>query len=112
MKPRQRYQWVGKTSKEWAGLTRHFRENVQECSRAGVRAQSSQIRKIAGVAKGRADSQRRRVQRFVKQGMAMGPCFRQWTKSVLKSIKAGPITLVVDETKRQDQLGVMLVGIA
>lgn len=79
MKPRQRYQWVGKTSKEWAGLTRHFRENVQECSRAGVRAQSSQIRKIAGVAKGRADSQRRRVQRFVQGSpVVKGPPDAVW----------------------------------
>ncbi|MCU0497743.1 MAG: hypothetical protein MUF87_10360 [Anaerolineae bacterium] len=56
MNLRKRYQWVKKNSKTWNGVSRHFRENVSWFSRGVVRAQSSQLRKIAGVSGERADS--------------------------------------------------------
>ena len=48
MSPKKLYQWIGRTSKEWRGTTRHFRAAVVTFSRGVVRAQSSQGRKIAG----------------------------------------------------------------
>jgi hypothetical protein len=111
MNQRKLYQWVGKVSKSWSGMTRHFRENVQVFSRAVVRSQSSQVRKIAGAAGGRADSQRRRLQRFVHQSQALQPFFIGWTRSVVKALKQGELVLVVDETKLKAVFGVMVVGV-
>lgn len=111
MNLRKLYQWVGKMSKDWDGVTRHFRENVQVFSRAVVRAQSSQIRKIAGMAGGRADSQRRRLQRFVGQQAVLPVFFRGWTNSVVKTLQQRQVVLVVDETKLKAAFGVMVVGV-
>ena len=111
MNLRKLYQWVKKSSKTWNGVTRHFRENVQVFSRGVVRAQSSQIRKIAGVSGGRADSQRRRLQRFVAQPQPMNAFFQGWTRSVVKQLKLRTVVLVVDETKLKAVLGVMTVGV-
>lgn len=111
MNLRKLYQWVGKTSKGWEGVTRHFRENVRVFSRGVVRAQSSQIRKIAGASGKRADSQRRRLQRFVQQQQPLNHFFQGWTSSVVKAIKQRQIVLVVDETKLKAALGVMVVGV-
>jgi hypothetical protein len=111
MNQRKLYQWVGKVSKSWSGVTRHFRENVQVFSRAVVRSQSSQIRKIAGSAGGRADSQRRRLQRFIHQSQPLEQFFVAWTGSVVKALKQRQIVLVVDETKLKAVFGVMVVGV-
>ncbi len=111
MSQRKLYQWVRKTSKTWGGVTRHFRENVRVFSRAVVRSQSSQVRKIAGVAGGRADSQRRRLQRFMKQGQPLSAFFVGWTRSVVKALKTRQVVLVVDETKLKAALAVMGVGV-
>lgn len=111
MNLRKLYQWVSKTSKDWDGVSRHFRENVQVFSRAVVRAQSSQLRKIAGMAGGRADSQRRRLQRFVGQEQPLNAFFSAWTTSVVKALKQRQIVLVVDETKLNARFGVMVVGV-
>src|SRR5689334_12409711 len=111
MNQQKLYQWVGKVSKSWEGVTRHFRENVCVFSGAVVRSQSSQVRKIAGAAGGRADSQRRRLQRFVHQQQALDPFFSGWTKSVVNRLKQKQIVLVVDETKLKTQFGVMVVGV-
>jgi hypothetical protein len=110
MNLRQLYQWVRKSSKDWCGLTRHFRENVAVFSRAVVRAQSSQVRKIAGMAGGRADSQRRRLQRFLHRSEALPVFFRAWTHNVVKTLKQAQVVLVVDETKLKATFGVMVVG--
>jgi hypothetical protein len=111
MNLRKLYQWVGKTSKGWSGVTRHFRESVQVFSRGVVRAHSSQIRKIAGASGGRADSQRRRLQRFIANEQPMAHFFSGWTRSVVTRLKPRVLVLVVDETKLKAALGVMVVGV-
>lgn len=111
MNPKQLYHWVRRVSKTWTGVTRHFRENVCVFSRAVVRAESSQIRKIAGCAGGNADSQRRRLQRFVKRPQPLNAFFQAWSNSVGQALKLRSVVLVVDETKLKDQLGVMVVGL-
>jgi len=110
MNQRKLYQWVRKTSKRWEGVNRHFRENVVVFSRAVVRAESSQIRKIAGMAGGQADSQRRRLQRFVKQEQELALFFKNWTQSVVKAVGERSVVLVIDESKIKAQFGVMVVG--
>jgi hypothetical protein len=112
MNPRKLYQWVRKTSKGWQDVNRHFRENVTVFSRAVVRAESSQIRTIAGVAGGSADSQRRRLQRFVAQQQPLSAFFKNWTRSMVRALGSQSVVLVVDETKLKGRFGVMVVGIA
>src|SRR5690349_5313242 len=112
MNQRKLYQWVRKTSKGWEGMSRHFRENVAVFSRAVVCAESSQIRKIAGMAGGQADSQRRRLQRFVKQEHDLSTFFKNWTRSVMKALGERSVVLVVDESKLKAQFGTMAVGLA
>lgn len=111
MNSRRLYQWVRRESKGWAGVSRHFRENVVVFSRAAACAQSSQIRGIAGYAPGQADSQRRRLQRFVKTEQPLGLFFVGWTRSVMRALSSKTVVLVVDETKLKDKVGVMLVGV-
>jgi hypothetical protein len=110
MNRKQLYQWVDNTSKEWRGFTDHFQENVAHFSRGVVRAQQSQIRKIAGCVEGVAESQRRRLQRFVKKQVAMERWFGVWTQSILKTFSPDEVVLAVDETKLEDRFGVMVVG--
>jgi hypothetical protein len=115
MSLRQLYRWVAGVSKEWAGVTRHFRANVAHFSRGVVRSGSSQIRKVAGMVEGQADSQRRRLQRFVERGQPLESFFGLWTRSVLENLglpRWETVVLVVDETKVKDRFGVLVVGVA
>lgn len=112
MNLRKLYHWVKKTSKGWDGVTRHFRQNVLIFSRAVVKAQSSQIRTIAGMAGGKAESQRRRMQRFISQQLDLGIFFKAWTGSVMRELKQKEVVIIVDETKLHDKIGIMLVGVA
>lgn len=111
MNQRKLYQWVEKISKGWEGVSRHFQENVVVFSRAVVRAESSHIRKLAGMAGGQADSQRRRLQRFVAQDQPLPTFFKNWTGSVVKALGQKTVVLVVDETKLKTVFGVMVVGL-
>ena len=111
MNPKRLYHWVRHVSKTWSGVTRHFRESVCVFSRAVVRAESSHLRRIAGCAGGNSDSQRRRLQRFVKRPQPLEVFFAAWTQSVMRHVKPSQVVLVVDETKLKDRLGVMVVGL-
>ena len=112
MTTRKLYQWVKQTSKSWVGFTDHFQENVTVFSRGVVLSQSSHLRKIASVVAGRPDSQRRRLQRFVKQDHDMNRYFAHWTKSIVSSLKLKNLVLIVDETKLKARFGVMVVALA
>jgi hypothetical protein len=111
MSLRKRYQWVKRISKDWEGVSRHFRANVEVFSRGVVRAQSSQLRKIAGDSGGRTDSQRRRLPRFLATSPPMNAFFQHWTRSVVETLKQRRIVLVVDETKLKAAFGVMVMGV-
>ena len=105
------YQWVSETSKEWQGFSRHFQENVRHFSEGVARVRHSQVRKIAGGVRGEAESQRRRLQRFVSREVELAHWFGEWTRSVVKRLAPSEIVLVVDETKLEDRFGVMVVGL-
>src|SRR5215475_15756182 len=108
MNQRGLYQWVRRESKKWRGVGRHFGANVAVFSRGVVASKSSHIRAIASCVGGKADSQRRRLQRFVAQEKDLKDFFREWTKSVVMALGAKEIVLAVDETKLRDKLGVMM----
>lgn len=62
---------------------------------------------------GKADSVERRLQRFLGNGLiSIEACCRGWAKWVIASLVEGEITLLVDETKLGEWLGVMVVGLA
>ena len=111
MNQRRVYRWLKASSKRWTGMTRHFKQNVVHFSAGVARANSSQVRKIAGMSGGRADSQRRRLQRFVANQQPMEAFFVSWTKSGLERIAGSRIVLAVDETKIENRLAVMVVGV-
>lgn len=111
MNQRQVYRWLKKSTKRWSGMTRHFKQNVLHFSAGVARANSSQMRKIAGMSAGRTESQLRRLQRFVAQEQPMEAFFVSWSKSVLERIASPLIVLAVDETKIADRLAVMVVGV-
>lgn len=110
MNPRTLYRFAVKVSKRLEG-TRHFKENVCVFSRAVVLAQSSQLRKLAGVSGQRADSGRRRLQRFVAQRQPLEAFFVSWTRQVLEMVTSRDAVLVVDETKLGARLAVMVVAL-
>jgi hypothetical protein len=103
---------VKQSSKEWTGTTRHFKRAVIEFSRGVVLARSRHIRKVAGCVGGKADSQRRRLQRFVGREQPMSDFFSGWTHSLLRTVKLKRVVLIVDETKLRAEWGVMVVGLA
>ena len=110
MNRKRLYQWVRQESKQWAGVSRHFRENVVVFSAGVARSGSSQLRKIAGCVGGRAESARRRLQRFVSGKAALATFFAGWSASVVRATGVKTVILVVDETKLKDKLGVMIVA--
>jgi len=112
MNPSQLYQWVENLSKDWVGFSRHFKQNVRVFSGGVARSQSSQIRRIAGCVGGKNESQRRRLQRFVRQKLEMSTFFKNWSSSLVADLAPAKITLVVDETKLKQDFGVMVVGLA
>lgn len=106
------YRWVKACSKDWDGTTRHFKASVEVFSQGVVRAKSSHLRTIAGCVGGKADSQRRRLQRFVKGTQPLPRFFQGWTRSVVRQAGVKRVVLIVDETKLRDEWGVMVVGLA
>jgi hypothetical protein len=112
MNQRRLYRFGARFSKRLKGTTRHFRENVRVFSRAVVLARSSQVRRIAAASGGRADSQRRRLQRFVAQAQPMRLFFVYWVRQVLELAPSRTVVLVVDDTTIGGRVKVMVVGLA
>ena len=110
------YHWVKKMSKNWAkaGYSRHFCEAMVIFSKGVAKAKSSQIRKISANVGGQRNSQRRRLQRFVKREVDRMLWFKVWTQIVVKTIgaKSKRLILIVDEVKIEDRFGAMVVGLA
>lgn len=106
------YQGLHALSKQWQGVTRHFRASVVTFSQGVARARSTHLRKIAACSQGQLNSQRRRLQRFVGRKLNLTHFFGEWTRSVMTQVAPTEVTLVVDETKLKNRFGVMVVGLA
>jgi len=111
MNSRKLYRWIKRESKKWGRVNRHFRENVVMFSRGAGLACSSQLRKIAGCVAGNAESNRRRLQRFVNREVDLAGFFAEWSGTLVKAVQQQEVVLVVDETKLKDRQSVMLVGL-
>src|SRR5258706_748549 len=80
-----------------------------------MKAEGSQQQKVARHMRGREKvaSGARRIRRFVSnKGLDMAAFFAEWSGGVVRAGGGQSITLLVDETKIHDRLGVMMVGIA
>lgn len=108
---RKFYHWLREMSKDWTGLTRHARANIVLFSQGVARANHSQLRRVAGCVGGRAESQRRRLQRFVRDGIDVWQFFAVWTASLVRALRLKELVLAVDETKIGNQFGVLVVGL-
>lgn len=112
MNRRRLYRWAKEAVKGWTSGSRHQRENVGIMSRGVVSGQSSHLRDIAGGAGGKADSQLKRLKRFLVSSMDWRGYFAGWTRYVVKAFKLKQVVLIVDETKLNARFGVMVVGVA
>src|SRR5262245_50859865 len=110
MNTRKLYHWLKATTRKWKGLTRHQQANIQRFSRAVVCAESCHERKLASSVGSKPNSQRRKLQRFLGSKVVMKGFFQQWTQAVVERFGLSNLTLVVDETKIDDRIGVMVVG--
>lgn len=89
--------------------------NVALFSYGVIRAESSQQGAIArAVSCGeQVESSARRFRRWLaNEGVAMSAFFECWSRWVVERLGMDEVTLLVDETKLADCIGVMMVGVA
>lgn len=109
------YQWEEKIREHLPSLNSWQTANVALFSYGVIRAQSCDENRIAQqVVEGeKLASTQRRWRRFLSNAaFPLREFFEEWTRWVVSALKMSEITLLVDETKLQDQMGVMMVGIA
>jgi Transposase DDE domain len=109
------YQWEDEIALHLPSLNGWQAANVALMSYGVIKAEGSQQQKVARQMRGREKvaSGTRRIRRFLSnKGLDMAAFFREWSAWVVRAVDSQSITLLVDETKIHDQLGVMRVGIA
>jgi hypothetical protein len=109
------YQWESELAAHLPSLNTWQTQNVALFSYGIVRAESCQQGQVARqVACGEAvESTGRRWRRFLDNDQFPLVSFcRDWTAWVVAALGCEHITLLVDETKLHDRIGVMIVGIA
>jgi hypothetical protein len=90
-------------------------ENIGLFTYGVIKAESCQQAQIARQVNSgeRVESATRRWRRFLANGaFPLAQFFVQWTRWVVTALGSPNVTLVVDETKLQDRIGVMVVGVA
>jgi hypothetical protein len=115
MNPTLLYQWQERLGKHLPSLNKWQMQNVALFSLGIIQARSSQQRHIVEhlAAMGQADSLKRRLQRFLaNEQVEMATFFAEWTGWVTHACPQSHYTLLVDETKLGDRLGVMVVALA
>src|SRR5258708_5817062 len=109
------YQWEQEIALQLPSLNCWQAANVALMSYGVLKAEGSQQQKIARQMRGREKvaSGSRRIRRFLSnKSLDMGAFFKEWSGWVVRALGSQSITLLVDETKIHDQLGVLMVGIA
>jgi len=115
MNDRILYQWEQEIAAHLPSLNAWQVANVALMSYGVMKAEGSQQQKVARHMRGRekVESGARRIRRFVSnKGLDMAAFFKEWSGWVVRALGSQAITLLVDETKIHDRLGVMMVGIA
>jgi hypothetical protein len=109
------YQWEQLLSAHLPSLNSWQRANVALFSYGIVKAESCQQGAVARqVSCGeQVDSTVKRWRRWLdNEALDIDQFFRDWSGWVVDSIGEQSVTLLVDETKLQERLGVMMVGLA
>jgi hypothetical protein len=89
--------------------------NVALMSYGVLKAEGSQQQKVARQIRGREQvaSAARRLRRFLSNAcFPLMAFFQEWSRWVLSALGNNQVTLLVDETKLHDRLGIMMVGVA
>jgi hypothetical protein len=109
------YQWEAELAKALPGLNSWQVENVALFSYGVIRAESCQQAQLARQVNcgERVESAARRWRRFLSNmALPLAVFFAQWTSWVVQALGSQAVTLLVDETKLHDRIGVMMVGVA
>ena len=109
------YQWEQEIAAHIPSLNSWQAANVALMSYGVMKAEGAQQQKVARHMRGREKvaSASRRIRRFVSnKGLDMAAFFKEWSAWVVQAVGGQAITLLVDETKIHDRLGVMMVGLA
>lgn len=109
------YQWNQTIANRLPCLNSWQVENVGLFSIGIMRAESCQQQQIARqVATGeKVESCARRVRRFLDNNrFPLQTFFMEWTAWIVSQLPPGKLYLLVDETKLQDRLAAMVVGVA
>ena len=109
------YQWEQLLSAHLPSLNSWQQANVALFSYGVIRSESCQQGAIARAVCGAeaVESTARRLRRFVNnEAVELETFFGEWSGWVLQALGRAQVTLLVDETKLGDKLGIMLVGLA
>lgn len=109
------YQWETLLSAHLPSLNRWQQANVALFSYGVIQAEACQQGAIARqVSCGeQVESAARRFRRWLdNSAIDLNAFFREWSQWVVTAVDSQQVTLIVDETKLDDRVGVMLVGLA
>lgn len=109
------YQWKEQLANALPALNSWQVENVSLFSYGVIRAESCQQAQVARQVNcgERVESAARRWRRFLSNlAFPLATFFSQWTRWVIEALGTDRVTLLVDETKLHDRIGVMVVGVA
>ena len=109
------YQWTNEIASRLPSLNSWQIENVALFSYGVIQAESCQQGEVSRqVSCGeRVESSSRRWRRFLhNERFPLAVFFKEWSSWVSQGVKTCQITLLVDETKLHDRIGVMMVGMA
>lgn len=109
------YQWERLLSAHLPSLNSWQQANIALFSYGVMESKSSQQEAIASAINGgeQLESGKRRLRRLVdNEALALDAFFGEWVKWVSETVGQKQITLLVDETKLHDRMGVMMVGLA
>lgn len=109
------YQWERELSAQLPMLNGWQSANMALFSYGVIKAENSQQAMIARqVSCGeKVESAARRLRRFVaNDGFCLDEFFAEWSRWLIAAVGSERVTLLVDETKLHERVGVMLVGLA
>lgn len=109
------YQWEAAIAEHLPSLNSWQAANVALLSYGVMKAEASQQQKVARQMRGheQVESATRRIRRFLSnKHFPMANFSQEWVRWVVSGLGLSQVTLLVDETKLHERLGVMVVGIA
>lgn len=109
------YQLEQMLSAHLTGLNSWQQQNVALFTYGVIRAESCQQGAIARAVScaEQVESTARRFRRWLdNEALELNGFFQDWSRWVVRSVNTTTITLLVDETKLHERIGVMMVGLA